>query len=44
MVEASEAPTSSFQTRAHAQSLHMATKALRPQGTVVDLAFYQGRS
>jgi threonine dehydrogenase-like Zn-dependent dehydrogenase len=31
-----------FQTRAHAQSLHMAMKALRPQGTVVDLAFYQG--
>jgi threonine dehydrogenase-like Zn-dependent dehydrogenase len=31
-----------FQTRAHAQSLHLALKALRPQGTVIDLAFYQG--
>jgi predicted dehydrogenase/NADPH:quinone reductase-like Zn-dependent oxidoreductase len=31
-----------FQTRAHARSLHMALKALRPQGTVIDLAFYQG--
>lgn len=31
-----------FQTRAHAQSLHVALKALRPQGTVIDLAFYQG--
>lgn len=31
-----------FQTRAHAESLHTALKALRPQGTVIDLAFYQG--
>ncbi|SHH07226.1 Zinc-binding dehydrogenase [Kaistia soli DSM 19436] len=31
-----------FQTRAHAASLHMALRALRPQGTVIDLAFYQG--
>ncbi|WFR96067.1 glycosyltransferase [Rhizobium tumorigenes] len=31
-----------FQTRAHSDSLHMALKALRPQGTVIDLAFYQG--
>ncbi|WP_246422967.1 glycosyltransferase [Mycoplana azooxidifex] len=31
-----------FQTRAHAHSLQMALKALRPQGTVIDLAFYQG--
>jgi predicted dehydrogenase/glycosyltransferase involved in cell wall biosynthesis/threonine dehydrogenase-like Zn-dependent dehydrogenase len=31
-----------FQTRPHAQSLHIALKALRPQGTVIDLAFYQG--
>jgi len=31
-----------FQTRAHPQSLHVALKALRPQGTVIDLAFYQG--
>ncbi len=31
-----------FQTRAHAGSLHTALKALRPQGTVIDLAFYQG--
>jgi predicted dehydrogenase/glycosyltransferase involved in cell wall biosynthesis/threonine dehydrogenase-like Zn-dependent dehydrogenase len=31
-----------FQTRAHDTSLHLAMKALRPQGTVVDLAFYQG--
>lgn len=31
-----------FQTRAHAQSLHVALKTLRPQGTVIDLAFYQG--
>ncbi|WP_184500031.1 MULTISPECIES: glycosyltransferase [Rhizobium] len=30
-----------FQTRAHAASLHTALKALRPQGTVIDLAFYQ---
>ena len=31
-----------FQTRAHSQSLNIALKALRPQGTVIDLAFYQG--
>ncbi|EPE96967.1 glycosyl transferase group 1 [Rhizobium grahamii CCGE 502] len=31
-----------FQTRATAASLHNALKALRPQGTVIDLAFYQG--
>jgi threonine dehydrogenase-like Zn-dependent dehydrogenase len=31
-----------FQTRAHPQSLHTALRALRPQGTVIDLAFYQG--
>jgi predicted dehydrogenase/glycosyltransferase involved in cell wall biosynthesis/threonine dehydrogenase-like Zn-dependent dehydrogenase len=31
-----------FQTRAHPDSLHTALKALRPQGTVIDLAFYQG--
>ena len=31
-----------FQTRAHASSLHTAMQALRPQGTVIDLAFYQG--
>ncbi|MDB5473559.1 MAG: Threonine dehydrogenase, partial [Devosia sp.] len=30
-----------FQTRAHAGSLHTALRALRPQGTVIDLAFYQ---
>ncbi|MCV9967815.1 glycosyltransferase [Pararhizobium sp. BT-229] len=30
-----------FQTRAGAASLHWALKALRPQGTVFDLAFYQ---
>ncbi len=30
-----------FQTRAHAASLHAALRALRPQGTVIDLAFYQ---
>ncbi|MGO4440950.1 glycosyltransferase [Rhizobium sp. RAF56] len=30
-----------FQTRAYASSLHAALKALRPQGTVIDLAFYQ---
>ncbi|GAK69611.1 hypothetical protein RRU01S_07_01360 [Agrobacterium rubi TR3 = NBRC 13261] len=30
-----------FQTRAYAGSLHTALKALRPQGTVIDLAFYQ---
>jgi threonine dehydrogenase-like Zn-dependent dehydrogenase len=33
-----------FQTRAHPESLHGALQALRPQGTVVDLAFYQGGS
>lgn len=33
-----------FQTRAHTGSLHTALKALRPQGTVIDLAFYQGGS
>jgi NADPH:quinone reductase-like Zn-dependent oxidoreductase len=31
-----------FQTRARSQSLHDALRALRPQGTVIDLAFYQG--
>ena len=31
-----------FQTRAHADSLHTAFRALRPQGCVIDLAFYQG--
>jgi len=31
-----------FQTRAHPASVHTALKALRPQGTVIDLAFYQG--
>ena len=31
-----------FQTRARADSLDRALKALRPQGTVIDLAFYQG--
>ncbi len=31
-----------FQTRAHGASLHLALRALRPQGTVIDLAFYQG--
>ncbi len=31
-----------FQTRARSESLHLALRALRPQGTVVDLAFYQG--
>jgi threonine dehydrogenase-like Zn-dependent dehydrogenase len=31
-----------FQTRAHSGSLHTALRALRPQGTVIDLAFYQG--
>lgn len=30
-----------FQTRAQSQSLNIALKALRPQGTVIDLAFYQ---
>ena len=31
-----------FQTRGHSSSLHTALQALRPQGTVIDLAFYQG--
>ena len=31
-----------FQTRARADSLDRALSALRPQGTVIDLAFYQG--
>jgi threonine dehydrogenase-like Zn-dependent dehydrogenase len=31
-----------FQCRAQAASLHAALQALRPQGTVIDLAFYQG--
>ncbi len=31
-----------LQTRARADSLHMALNALRPQGAVIDLAFYQG--
>ncbi|SFV38468.1 Zinc-binding dehydrogenase [Devosia crocina] len=31
-----------FQTRAHPASLHTALRSLRPQGTVIDLAFYQG--
>lgn len=31
-----------FQTRASAESLHNAMKALRPHGSVIDLAFYQG--
>ena len=31
-----------FQTRADAGSLQAALRALRPQGTVIDLAFYQG--
>lgn len=31
-----------FQTRADDKSLHAALRALRPQGTVIDLAFYQG--
>ena len=30
-----------FQTRAHAASLQAALTALRPQGSVIDLAFYQ---
>ena len=30
-----------FQTRARSDSLQMALRALRPQGTVIDLAFYQ---
>ncbi len=31
-----------FQCRAHSQYLHTALRSLRPQGTVIDLAFYQG--
>jgi threonine dehydrogenase-like Zn-dependent dehydrogenase len=31
-----------FQTLARGDSLHRALDALRPQGTVIDLAFYQG--
>lgn len=31
-----------FQTRANSAALHAAMQALRPQGTVIDLAFYQG--
>ena len=31
-----------FQTRAHGASLHAALRTLRPQGCVIDLAFYQG--
>lgn len=31
-----------FQTRSDSASLHVAMQALRPQGTVIDLAFYQG--
>lgn len=31
-----------FQTRADPASLHTAMRALRPQGTMLDLAFYQG--
>jgi threonine dehydrogenase-like Zn-dependent dehydrogenase len=31
-----------LQCRANAASLHEALRALRPQGTVIDLAFYQG--
>lgn len=31
-----------FQCRGQAASLQMALRALRPQGTVIDLAFYQG--
>jgi predicted dehydrogenase/glycosyltransferase involved in cell wall biosynthesis/NADPH:quinone reductase-like Zn-dependent oxidoreductase len=31
-----------FQTRARSESLHLAMRALRPQGKVIDLAFYQG--
>lgn len=30
-----------FQTRARSESLNLALKALRPQGAVIDLAFYQ---
>lgn len=31
-----------FQTRARSESLHLALRALRPRGAVIDLAFYQG--
>lgn len=31
-----------FQTRARSESLQVALRTLRPQGTVIDLAFYQG--
>lgn len=31
-----------FQTRARSESLHGSLRALRPQGAVIDLAFYQG--
>jgi len=31
-----------FQCRAEAESLQMALRSLRPQGTVIDMAFYQG--
>ena len=31
-----------FQCRGQAASLHTALRSLRPQGTVIDLAFYQG--
>ena len=31
-----------FQTRARSDSLNLALRALRPQGTIIDLAFYQG--
>jgi len=31
-----------FQCRGQASALHLALRLLRPQGTVVDLAFYQG--
>ena len=31
-----------LQCRANAASLHEGLRALRPQGTVIDLAFYQG--
>ena len=33
-----------FQTRAHLDSLNIGLKALRPQGTLIDLAFYQRES
>jgi threonine dehydrogenase-like Zn-dependent dehydrogenase len=33
-----------FQCRATGGALHQCLKALRPQGTVIDLAFYQGGS